>query len=130
MTDPTSVPDAGELDSLLGAYALDALDAADRARVEAYLERDAAARAEVDEMRETAASLALAARHADRGAGRAVVADPRGDRRPTAPGRPAADRPVDELAARRVARGRGGSAPLAVAAAIAIVAARGAGRRR
>jgi anti-sigma factor RsiW len=47
---------------LLGAYALDALDADDRARVDAYLERDAAARAEVDELRETAASLALAAR--------------------------------------------------------------------
>ena len=41
MTDPTSTPDASELDSLLGAYALDALDPLDRARVEAYLERDA-----------------------------------------------------------------------------------------
>jgi anti-sigma-K factor RskA len=54
--------DAGateELDSLLGAYALDALDADDRARIDAYLERDAGARAEVDELRETAASLAL-----------------------------------------------------------------------
>ena len=48
-----------ELDSLLGAYALDALDPADRARIDAYLERDADARAEVDELRETAASLAL-----------------------------------------------------------------------
>jgi anti-sigma-K factor RskA len=48
-----------ELDSLLGAYALDALDADDRARVDSYLERDADARAEVDELRETAASLAL-----------------------------------------------------------------------
>ena len=48
-----------ELDSLLGAYALDALDADDRARVEAYLERDVAARAEVDEMHETAAALAM-----------------------------------------------------------------------
>jgi anti-sigma-K factor RskA len=48
-----------ELDSLLGAYALDALDADDRARVDAYLANDATARAEVDEMRETAASLAL-----------------------------------------------------------------------
>jgi anti-sigma-K factor RskA len=50
---------AEELDSLLGAYALDALDADDRARIDAYIERDAAARAEVDELRETAASLAL-----------------------------------------------------------------------
>ena len=48
-----------ELDSLLGAYALDALDLDDRVLVDAYLERDAAARAEVDSMRETAASLAL-----------------------------------------------------------------------
>jgi anti-sigma-K factor RskA len=52
-------PDAGDLDSLLGAYALDALDAEDRARVDAYIERDATARAQVDDMRETAASLAL-----------------------------------------------------------------------
>ena len=59
MTDPTSTPDASELDALLGAYALDALDPVDRAAVDAYLERNADARAEVDEMRETAASLAL-----------------------------------------------------------------------
>ena len=120
MTDPTSVPDAGDLDSLLGAYALDALEAADRARVDAYLERDAAARAEVDEMRETAASLALLpdtpleappdvwARIHD-----AIAAGP-----PPA----GAERPVDELATRRSARARAWwIAPLAVAAAIAIV---------
>jgi anti-sigma-K factor RskA len=118
VTDPTSVPDAGELDSLLGAYALDALDAADRARVDAYLERDAAARAEVDEMRETAASLALLpdtpleppaevwTRIHD-----AIAAD--------APGA-AAEPPGDELAARRSAPAWW-IAPLAVAASIAIV---------
>jgi anti-sigma-K factor RskA len=112
------MPDPGELDSLLGAYALDALDAADRARVEVYLERDAAARAEVDEMRETAASLALLpdipleapaevwTRIHD---AIAVDASP-GDAEP----------PVDELAARRAARAWW-FAPLAVAAAIAIV---------
>jgi anti-sigma-K factor RskA len=117
VTDPTSVPDAGELHSLLGAYALDALDVADRARVEAYLERDAAARAEVDEMRETAASLALLpdtpleapaevwARIQD------VIAVDRGDAR--------ASRPVDELAARRSKRAWW-IAPVAAAAAIAI----------
>jgi anti-sigma-K factor RskA len=115
VTDPTSVPDAGELDSLLGAYALDALDTADRARVEAYLERDAAARAEVDEMRETAASLALLpdipleapadlwSRIHD------AIADAR-----------FAEEPVDELAARRSRRARW-LAPLGVAAAIVIV---------
>ncbi len=35
MTDPTSVPDAGELDSVLGAYALDALEPDELAAVEA-----------------------------------------------------------------------------------------------
>jgi len=49
-----------ELDALLGAYALDALDAGERARVDAYLEGNPSARAEVDELRETAAALALA----------------------------------------------------------------------
>ncbi|HET9729628.1 MAG TPA: anti-sigma factor [Acidimicrobiia bacterium] len=48
------------LDALLGAYALDAVDADDRRRVEQYLARNPSARREVDEMRETAASLALA----------------------------------------------------------------------
>jgi anti-sigma-K factor RskA len=48
-----------ELDALLGAYALDALDGEDRARVEEYVAANPVARAEVDEMRETAASLAM-----------------------------------------------------------------------
>jgi len=59
MSDATPAPDTHELDSLLGAYALDALDADDRSRVEAYLDREPTARAEVDDLRETAASLAL-----------------------------------------------------------------------
>ena len=50
-----SVP---ELDALLGAYALDALDRNERARVEAYLRVNTQARREVDELRESAASLA------------------------------------------------------------------------
>jgi len=49
-----------ELDALLGAYALDALDAAERAAVDAYLERVPAARAEVDELLEATALLASA----------------------------------------------------------------------
>ncbi len=49
-----------ELDTLLGAYALDALDDDERTRVEAYLEASPSARHEVDELRESAASLALA----------------------------------------------------------------------
>jgi anti-sigma-K factor RskA len=49
-----------EIDALLGAYALDALDDDERAQVEAYLVANPVARNEVDEMRESAASLALA----------------------------------------------------------------------
>ena len=49
-----------ELDALLGAYALDALDGEERALVEEYIERNPRARAEVDELRESAAALALA----------------------------------------------------------------------
>jgi anti-sigma-K factor RskA len=49
-----------ELDALLGAYALDALDADERARVDAYIVTNVRARDEVDELRESAASLALA----------------------------------------------------------------------
>ncbi len=49
------------MEELLGAYALDAVDADDRARVEAYLAVNPAARAEVDELRETAGWLAQTA---------------------------------------------------------------------
>jgi anti-sigma-K factor RskA len=122
VTEPTSVPDAGELDSLLGAYALDALDPAERARVDAYLAGNAAARDEVDEMRETAAALALLpdtpmeappelwARISE-----TIAADrarDRADEPPHAPG--------DELALRRTKSVRW-VAPAAVAAAIVIV---------
>jgi anti-sigma-K factor RskA len=48
-----------ELDALLGAYALDALDGEERERVEAYVAANRQARDEVDELRESAASLAL-----------------------------------------------------------------------
>ena len=53
-------PNDPELDSLLGAYALDALDRDERLRVDTYVANNAGARAEVDELRESAASLALA----------------------------------------------------------------------
>ena len=57
MTDqPSSNPP--DLNDLLGAFALDAVDADERERVEQHLAADPAARAEVDEMRETAAVLA------------------------------------------------------------------------
>jgi len=109
-----------ELDSLLGAYALDALDAADRARIDGYLERDADARAEVDELRETAASLALLPDSPmaappelwDRIA-EVIAADPA----------PAASRArtEDELARARARRARRWLLPAAAAAAIALV---------
>lgn len=47
-----------ETNDLLGAYALDAVDRDERELVERHLADDPAARAEVDEMRETAAVLA------------------------------------------------------------------------
>ena len=47
-----------ELDALLGAYVLDALEPEERARVEAYLARNPRAQAEVYELRETTAVLA------------------------------------------------------------------------
>ena len=49
-----------DMDSLLGAYVLDALEADERAQVELHLEQDARARREVDELLETVAALATA----------------------------------------------------------------------
>jgi hypothetical protein len=123
VTEPTSVPDPdGELGSLLGAYALDALDPVDRARVDAYLMVNAAARDEVDEMRETAAALALlpdSPMEAPPELWTRISETIASDR---VPGR--ADEPHhaagDELAARRAKRARW-VAPAAVAAAIVIV---------
>jgi anti-sigma-K factor RskA len=54
------IPNDPDLDALLGAYALDALDDSERARVDAYIAGNDRARAEVDELLESAASLALA----------------------------------------------------------------------
>jgi Anti-sigma-K factor rskA. len=50
------------MDELLGAFALDAVDPAERELVERHLATDPVARAEVDEMRETAAVLASLSR--------------------------------------------------------------------
>jgi anti-sigma-K factor RskA len=132
VTDPTSTPDASELDALLGAYALDALDPADRARVETYLERNADARAEVDEMRETAASLALlpdtpmdAPPELWQRITHVIATDDDTTATATATGPTTAtgpvDAPVDELAARRDRSRLRWLAPLSIAAAIAIV---------
>jgi anti-sigma-K factor RskA len=52
-------PRPDDLDALLGAYALDAVDEHERRQVEAYLEANPRARAEVDEYREVAMLLAF-----------------------------------------------------------------------
>jgi anti-sigma factor RsiW len=49
-----------EMDELLGAYALDAVDADEREQIEEYLEENPRARAEVTEHREVAAMMSLA----------------------------------------------------------------------
>jgi hypothetical protein len=53
-----SGPEGADVDDLLGAFALDAVEPDERVFVEQRLARDPVARAQVDEMRETAASLA------------------------------------------------------------------------
>ena len=49
-----------EMDELLGAYALDAVDVDEREQIEDYLEENPRARAEVAEHREVAAMMSLA----------------------------------------------------------------------
>ena len=49
-----------EMDELLGAYALDAVDADERDQIDQYLEENPRARAEVTEHREVAAMMSLA----------------------------------------------------------------------
>ena len=56
-----------ELHELLGAYALDAVDADEREQVEAYLARTPSAVAEVSALQETAALLAHVGREAPDG---------------------------------------------------------------
>jgi hypothetical protein len=106
------------LDALLGAYTLDALDPAERAAVEAYLARNPRARAEVDDLRETAAVLATAPVEGTSAPGELwerIAAEVGDD--------PA--RPTDELAERRERRGGRRAAWIAsvVAAAALLLAA-------
>src|SRR5215213_2777673 len=54
-----SEPRDESLDELLGAYALDAVDEAERRRIEAYLAANPTARSEVADHREVAALLAV-----------------------------------------------------------------------
>jgi anti-sigma-K factor RskA len=110
-----------ELDTLLGAYALDALEADERALVEAYIAANPAARDEVDELRESAASLALAPIDD-------TVAPPElwerissaieNDATPAASAAPVRD----ELAARRMSRRARWATALAAVAAVAAIA--------
>ncbi len=123
--------DAGateELDSLLGAYALDAIDPDDRARVDSYLERNEDARAEVDELRETAGSLALlpaSSLDAPPELWERIAGEIAQERTRNAPAPPTS--PGDELASRRARRTRAPwIAPAAAAAAIIVVVVLGA----
>lgn len=125
--DPTAGDD---LDSLLGAFALDALDPDDRARVDAYLNRDAAARSEVDDMRETAASLALiptTEMEAPPDLWERISGAIAAERERAAGSGVSSEQPVvDELAARRARRGRSywmqASAAAAVIAVVVLAA--------
>lgn len=64
----------GELDDLLGAYALDAVDEVEREQVERYLATNAEARVEVARYRETASMLAFAGADAPSGLWDSIVA--------------------------------------------------------
>jgi type II secretory pathway pseudopilin PulG len=104
-----------EMQELLGAYALDAVDdPAERARIEQYLATEPQARAEVAEFREVAALLAHAGTDAPVGVWDGISAAINADHGP-----PPAERvlPRDEVASRRRRRG------LRIAVAIAAVAA-------
>jgi hypothetical protein len=61
MTTPPTPETPRDRHDLLGAYALDALDDADRAQVDELIARDPVARREADELRDTAALLGLTA---------------------------------------------------------------------
>lgn len=111
---------ADELQGLLGAYALDAVSDDERVQIERYLERSTRARAEVAELRETAAFLAHAGADApaglwDRIAGALGDGGPLPDE---APARPVV--PLLRLRSRPTWQGRAVAALAAAAAAVAI----------
>lgn len=121
MTDHDADQDRSDVHALSGAYAVDALEADERARFEDHLERCADCRAEVADLRETAAELG----HGD------VVAPPAGLREQVLAGietirplPPLAAPPAvsDELGSRRRARLGGLGRLTLVAAAVLIVA--------
>jgi anti-sigma-K factor RskA len=124
---PRNDPTDPDLDSLLGAYALDALDRNERARVEAYLRVNTRARDEVDELRESAA--ALAATQTDAGTAPPEVWDQISAAIDDETSRTSSSHdPYDDLAERRARRSWHGvdwavvSAVAAVIVALALVA--------
>ena len=105
-----------EIEELFGVYALDALDADERAEVETYLERSVAARTEVAQLQEVAAMLAHSGGAAPEGLwGRieqALAEEP-----------PRLVLPLDRARAERTRRrGLGGRVALAIAGASAAAA--------
>jgi anti-sigma-K factor RskA len=126
-TDPdATLPD--DVDELLGAYALDAVDPDERERVERHLAVSPAARAEVDRLTGAIDQVVDADEAAPDGAVPPVdlwdrIAEqlpPRLDRVPTTP---TDEAPTDELAARRARRvSRPARVIVAVAAALLVVA--------
>jgi anti-sigma-K factor RskA len=108
-----------ELDALLGAYALDALDTEERRQVEDYLAQNPSAQAEVDELRETAASLAMSP---SGGGDEAAPAELWERISQSIAAEPKSSAPIDELALRRERRRTPWVVVVAsVAAAIVIV---------
>jgi hypothetical protein len=103
---------SGELDDLLGAFALDAVEGDEREQVEKYLRRSPRARAVVAEYRETAAFLARAGTEAPAGLWERIE-----ERLGGSPAEVPA--PVVPLTGRRVVLGR--RVAVAVAAAAAAV---------
>ena len=100
-----------ELDDLLGAFALDAVDDSEREQVEQYLRQRPHARALVDEYRETAASLAYADTEAPAGLWERIA-----ERLAEQPPAPEAGAPPVPLRPRR----RASISRLAIAAAAAV----------
>lgn len=136
-----------ELDELLGAYALDAVDADEREQVERYLLVNAEARAEVARFRETASMLAFAGADAPSGLWDSIVSSlesepprltvpeapawvgdlpplrmpiPAVSEREDPPAEPAPDAPVVDLAVRRRDRAARIGAGLAAAGLLVV----------
>ncbi len=109
-----------DLHKLTGAYAMDALDDLERARFEQHLAQCEDCRAEVAELRETAALLSETVATAPPAALRESVLAGISQIRPMAPAAPAAPQPAPtQVADTSAGRGRGWM-PFLVAAALAL----------